>query len=127
MGLREVAEADLGNILEDLTGFGFAITVIDPAGLSINFVGLSNDISQLIDPDTGQAVSGRFASVALRISTLQASAFTELPKGVSDKTIKPWRVDFLDINGNVGTFKVVQSNPDRGLGILTCIVEAYTP
>ena len=125
MGLREIAEADLGVILEDgIYGFGYSITVTDPAGTVKPFRGFSNDISQIIDPDTGQAVSGRLASVALRISSLVAAGLS-LPVGISDAKSKPWLIAFDDINGNAFKFKVSQSNPDRTIGIVTCLLELY--
>ena len=127
MGAREIAEADLGFILEDsVFGFGFDITVTDPSGLSKPLTGFSNDISQVIDPDTGQAVSGRLASVALRISSLTAAGFA-LPVAVADAGAKPWLITFDDINGNSFIFKVQQSNPDRTLGVIACILETYKP
>jgi hypothetical protein len=128
MGLREIAEQDLGAIIEDdVHGFGWTISVTDPAGVNVpDLVGFSDDIAQLIDPDTGQAVSGRLASCALRISSLVAAGLG-LPQGVADAGIKPWLVAFLDINGNAYTFKVAQSNPDRALGIVTCVLETYVP
>ena len=130
MSLRDVAEQDLGVVLEgDAYGFRWPITVTNPAGLVIgddeDLYGFSDDISQVIDPDTGQLVSGRLASVALRIATIQ-TAFGELPRGVADTATKPWLVTFNDINGAEYTFKVQQSNPDRALGLLTCILEAYS-
>lgn len=121
MSLRALAESDLSFILEDgVCGFGWPIVLTDPDGLSQNLTGFSDDISQIIDPDTGQAVSGRLASVALRISSLNA-----LPVGISDSSLKPWLVTFDDINGNSFTFKVSQSNPDRALGVVTCLLELY--
>lgn len=126
MGLREIAESDLGAILEDsVYGFGYSITITDPAGTTPPpFTGYSNDISQIIDPDTGQAVSGRLASVALRISTLITAGLT-LPQGIADAGSKPWIIQFNDINGNAFKFKVSQSNPDRALGIVVCLLELY--
>lgn len=126
MGLREQAETDLGFILEsDETGFRWPITVTDPDGAnSFGLYGFSDDIAQIIDPDTGQAVSGRLASIALRISSLTAQGLT-LPVGISDASKKPWLVIFDDINGTPHTFKIQQSNPDRALGLITCILEAY--
>lgn len=125
MSLRELAEQDLGAILEDsTTGFGWSITVTDPAGTSVPLTGFSDDISQVIDPDTGQLISGRHASVALRISSLVLAGL-ELPRGISNTSMKPWVVTFDDINGNAHTFKVQQSNPDRALGLVTCILESY--
>lgn len=125
MSLRQLAEADLGVILEDgATGFGWPITITDPAGNTGTLTGFSDDIAQIIDPDTGQAVSGRLASVALRISSLALEGLT-LPKGIADAGSKPWVIEFDDINGNAYKFKVSQSNPDRALGLVTCLLELY--
>ena len=122
MSLREMAENDLSFILEDrVGGFGWAIILTSPAGVSTPASGFSNDISAVIDPDTGQIVSGRSASVALRMSSLPA-----LPVGISSTSSKPWLVTFNDIVGNAHTFKVIKSNPDRALGVVTCVLEAYT-
>jgi hypothetical protein len=88
--------------------------------------GFSDDISQLIDPDTGQAVSGRLASVALRISTINTKFPGQgLPINISNAALKPWIVEFDDINGNPHRFKVSESNPDRAIGMLICILELY--
>ena len=107
MSLRATAETDLSTILEDGTyGFGWPITITDPASTSVALTGFSDDISQIIDPDTGQAVSGRLASVALRISSITASSLVGLPVGIADDTSKPWVIVFNDINGNAFTFKV---------------------
>lgn len=125
MGLRELAEKDLGAILEDgVTGFGWPITVTDPDGKTGALTGFSDDIAQIIDPDTGQAVSGRLASVALRASSLAMEGLT-LPRGIADTGSKPWVIQFDDINGNACTFKVSQSNPDRALGLVVCLLELY--
>jgi len=125
MGLREQAEADLGLILEDKDrGFGYDIILTDPAGTVRPLTGFSDDIAQIIDPDTGIAVSGRLASVAIRTSTIIAAGLT-LPRGIADAGIKPWIVQFNDINGNPFTFKVSQSNPDRALGLITLMLELY--
>jgi hypothetical protein len=124
MSLREIAAADNRTIIEDTAGFGWPITVTDPDGLSVEMVGFSNDIAQVIDPQTGQAISGRLASVALSIATLEDEAFTK-PIGVADGTSKPWVIVFNDINGHEHTFKVTEANPDRALGCVTCTLETY--
>lgn len=126
MSLRTLAEKDMGAILEDGTyGFGYEITVTDPDGTTPPpFTGFSNDISQLIDPDTGQAVSGRLASAALRISSLTAAGLG-MPQNVSDATKKPWIIQFNDINGNAYKFKVADGNPDRAIGMVICLLESY--
>lgn len=124
MGLREIAEQDLALTLEDIDGFGYNIQVTDPAGLSKPLVGRSGDIGQAIDVDTGQLVSGRTASVSLRISSLTAAGLG-LPEAVADSTSKPWRITFDDINGVSFAFKVSQSAPDRTLGLVTCHLENW--
>ena len=124
-GLRELAQSDLGAILRDTDyGFGWPISVTDTDGLKKPLVGFSNDISQLIDPDTGQAVSGRLATVALHIGDL-TEAGLGLPQGIADAKQKPWIIEFNDIHGEAYSFKVAQSNPDRAIGVVTCILELY--
>lgn len=126
MNLRDTAEADLAGILEDdANGFGYPITLTSPDGLAAPLIGFSNDISLLIDPDTGLAISGRSASVALRISSIVAAGYTTLPEAIQVGTLKPWLATFDDINGNSFTFKVSEGNPDRALGIVTCRLEIY--
>lgn len=126
MGLRQTAETDLAAIIEDSDrGFGWPIVVVDPAGNSAALVGLSRDISQVIDPDTGQVISGRFATVTLRMSSISASGLVGFPRGIQDETAKPWTVTFNDINGVSYTFKVIQGDPDRTIGFVTCILEFY--
>ena len=125
MGLRELAEADNRIILNDNTfGFGYPVVLTDPTGVVIPLTGLSNDISQVIDPDTGVAVSGRLATAALNINDIIAAGLT-LPVGIADSKIKPWLITFADINGNVNTFKVSKSDPDRAIGMLICTLEFY--
>lgn len=125
MNLRDLAEADLGVILEDSeNGFGWSISLTDPNGTTAPLTGFSDDIAQVIDPETGQAVSGRLASVALRISSISLAGLG-LPRGIADSNLKPWLVSFDDVNGNPYTFKVMQSNPDRAIGLVTLILEAY--
>lgn len=126
MSLRTQAENDLAFIVEDVNGFGWTIQLTDPSGYTATgpLVGLSNDISQIIDPDTGQVVSGRSASVALRISTLVSKGYS-LPRNIADNNSKPWLVRFDDINGNPYTFKIRSTDPDRALGLIVCTLEAY--
>jgi hypothetical protein len=127
MSLRRTAKTDLNTILNDsTTGFGWPITVTSPKGIRKPLTGFSDDIAQLIDPDTGQAVSGRLISAALTIADIMAVFSTEgLPKGIEDKTSKPWIVEFDDLDGNSYKFKVAKSNPDRMLGLLTMMLEFY--
>ena len=126
MGLREQAALDCIAILNDEDGFAFPITVTDPGGLSATLNGFSNDIAETIDPETGMAVSGRVASVALHMRDLAAAGFG-IPQGITDESILPWVITFDDILGLSHTFKVQESNPDRAIGVVTCTLETYNP
>ena len=131
MGLRELAARDLARISGDRdTGFGWEIVLTDPAGYTSPepLIGLSQDIAQLIDPETGQPVSGRLASASIAMSAIVDGGYSSLPKGIADGAMKPWRVSFLDIAGDGPyEFKVVESNPDRTAGNLVLLLEAYNP
>lgn len=122
MSLRETATADLNKILA--ADFTRSITITDPADVTGVVPGFTNDIAQMIDPETGQLVSGRIATVAIAIREL-TQAGLGLPIGIEDATKKPWRVTFQDMDGNEYHFKVSASNPDRALGIVTCELEIY--
>jgi hypothetical protein len=78
----------------------------------------------VVDPDTRQVLSGRTASVSLVISSVVA-ALGGIPESIADSSSKPWLVAFDDINGNSFTFKVRESNPDRAVDLVVCILELY--
>lgn len=125
MGLRDQISTDIKNILEDtVMGFGWEITITDPDGVSGDLQGYSNDIAQAIDPDTGLAISGRTASVAVHFSSLTAVGLA-LPVAIANESLKPWIVEFKDIVGQSYTFKVSESNPDRAAGVVVCLLEVY--
>ena len=126
MNLREMAEQDLSITLEDdVNGFNWPITVEDPDGNTADLIGNSGDIGMTIDPNTGLAVSGRIAHVVLRISSIVAGGLSGLPRGQADKTKKPWKFTFNDLAATSYVFIVRQAMPDRTLGVITCVVEAY--
>lgn len=126
MNLRLQAEKDFGAILEDsAAGFGWPVVVTSPSGLSAPMKGLTNDISVAVDPDTGELISGRSATVTVRIAKLREAGFDENPRGISNHQSKPWTVLFKDINGVPIIFKVMRTNPDRTIGGLVMILESY--
>lgn len=124
MGLRAQAATDLATICADEDGFGWPVTVTDPDGTSADLVGLTSDVAQAIDPETGMVVSGRTASVALAISAL-TDAGLGIPYGVPDSDSRPWRVMFDDVNGTEHTWKVAETRPDRAVGGVVLLLEAY--
>jgi len=121
MGLREQAALDAQAILEDTSsGFGCPFTLTSPLGVAAQRVGFTQDIGQTIDPDTGQAVAGRRASVAVSLRSLP-----EMPVVTADSDRKPWIVRFLNILGVGTAWKVIEVLPDRALGVVVLLLEVY--
>lgn len=125
MGLRQQAAADLRAIVEDAaTGFGWPVTLTDPSGTVVQLTGLATDIGIVIDPQTGVAVRGRKASVALSMATLTEIG-VGLPYAVADSSLKPWTVTVADVGGTEFTYSVLESIPDRAAGLVVLMLEAY--
>lgn len=127
MGLREIANNDLQTILEkDSNGFRWPIKITSPSGKTTprKYYGFTNDISLVIDPDTGIAVTGNLITVACFTRSL-IKIFNEIPKNVPQQDNKPWVVEFEDINGIPGIFKVQDVNPDNALGMTVLTLEFY--
>lgn len=124
--LRVIAQADVRAILADSAfGAALSLTITNPSGNSGVLTGWSNDIGLLIDPDTGQAVSGRFATCAFTFLDLASISVPGIPSGIVDSTKKPWRVAFTNERGVSYTFKVVETQPDQTLGYIVCTLEIY--
>jgi len=123
VSLRQQAELDLEQTLEDPSDFGWPITVTNPAGASSTGInGRSSDIGFLIDPDTGQAVTGRRATVTIRTKRLIDQGLGT-PKNEPDVMVKPWLIEFDDIHGTgPHKFAVHRAFPDAALGVITCWV-----
>lgn len=107
-------------ILNDPNGFRQAITLTSPAGVAATYFGFATDIAELLDPETGQAVSGRRASVSLSLLEV-----LDLPAVVHESDRRPWLVSFVDARGETNTWKVGDVRPDRRSGNLVLIVEGY--
>lgn len=111
-------------LADTVGGFAHPITVRSPEGVSVELTGLSSDISEVIDPETGTAVSGRFVHVSVRIPDLTAAQLT-LPVNIPDDDRFPWIVEFADVQGREHKFKVRQSKPDA-IGMVNLVLEAYS-
>ena len=124
MGLRADAAQDLIDIHTDTDDFGWDITVVDPDGVTADLVGLSTDIGEDIDPDTGAFISNRVASVSIPIESL-TDAGMSIPRGIQDSSQRPWQIVFNSITGTQYTFKVTATRPDNALGSVVCMLEKY--
>ena len=120
MGLRERAKLDARAILEDTSGFAWPVTLTSPLGVVTALLGLTTDVAQTIDPDTGQAVAGQRASFAV-----SRAALPELPEGVAESNRKPWLATFADSEGVTATWKVSDVMPDAAAGVVVLILEKY--
>jgi len=127
MSLRSIAEGLLELALESTVLGARDVTLTAPDGTSQQLTGETNDIGAAIDPDTGQIVSGRTASVALRISSIYGAGFSELPRRISEKTTPPWRVDYVGDDGLTYNWAVQSTMPDRSAGVIVLMLEEYTP
>lgn len=122
--LRALAESDLVTTLE--SDFGVTVTVTDPNGQCAEVQGQSSDIGVSIDPDTGVPISGRRAHVTLRLASLVAAGFDDIPQHVTSADGHPWRIEFTDSAGVAHVFAIRHSWPDRSLGIVTLLLEYWS-
>ena len=123
MSLSQMAERDLQYIMEeDVSGPRWALSVTDPSGTNVDLYGISNDISEALDPETGQIVSARSVTASLCIKTLLAN-FAALPRGIHNTNERPWLIEFTDLNDRTQAFKVKEAMPDRRAGIIVCDLE----
>lgn len=120
MGLRAQATLDAAAILADTAGFAWPVTLTSPLGVVSSLLGLTTDVGQTIDPETGQAVAGQRASFAVARSALPA-----LPEAVAEDNRKPWVATFADSQGVSASWKVVEVLPDAALGVVVLILEKY--
>ncbi len=126
MNFLDIAQQDKSFTLKDSEfGFGTVITLTDPDLFSAEVTGRTNDISLAIDPNTGVAVSGRTATVAIDMQELTDKGFSSLPAAQSDKTKKPWIIEWIDQLGESHVFTVLEGNPDKALGIILCTLSFY--
>jgi len=124
VGIREIAESDLSVLIESQSDFGWPVSVTSPAGVTESVTALSNDISLVIDPETGMPVTGRNATATFRTSSLLALAFP-MPTGIEDTKGKPFLVTFNDIAGNSIIYKIKTARPDRTIGCVVCVLEFW--
>ena len=126
MNLRSQAAIDMKSILEDVDG-GFAqlIRVTSPELETITLSGIYREIDHAIDPQTGELVSSRTASVVLSSVSLAAAGMSAI-RNVPDESMRPWVIELTDASGTLRTYKVSDTPTDE-LGAVTCLLEAYKP
>jgi hypothetical protein len=124
VGLRQQANDALDFMVSDPEGFGWPIKITSPEGASADLIGLSSDVAETIDVETGVAVAGRSAHVALQVDDLTAAGL-KVPVGIAESPRRPWVVDFEDIAGRPYRFKVSEARHDRAVGLVLCFLESF--
>lgn len=105
-------------------GFGIDIALIDPSGVEYPLKSIVSVIHNLIDPDTGQPVSGYLATASINRLDLNAQSI-ELPEGVSSDFKRPWLVRYTNIDGVEVTNKMTRAAPDEANGNILCDLDFY--
>ena len=107
--MRELAESDLKETLEDAEGAGTPFTLIDFNESEYPLTGSFGDIGYLLDNDTGLPVQGRTITAAYRIKSLLEK--TPLPPE------RGWKLKTQGLDGVEYLLHVVNYEPDRSIGI----------
>lgn len=125
MSLLQLLQKDSQRIMNS-SKFGFStdIVLIDPNDVEYPLKSVLTVIHNLIDPDTGQPVSGYLATASINRLDLNALGIT-LPEGVSDELQRPWTVRETNIDGVVVTYKITRAAPDEANGNILCDLGSY--
>ena len=121
-GLRQQAFDDLNSIFSDESSAVWPVTITDPDGVTKSFDARVKDVHQQIDPGTGEVITGRQVSVVVSLLSLLDAGFLGI-RGIPDALLKPWVVEFEDIIGRSGRYKIVETFPDNILGLMVCHCE----
>lgn len=125
MSLLDRMRKDSQRIMNsDRCGFSTAITLTDPAGVGYPFKSIVSVIHNLVDPDTGQPVSGYLATASINILDLLALGL-EIPEGEMDQLSRPWTITETTIQNVVVTYKIASTAPDEANGNILCDLVSY--
>ena len=124
MSLRDIANTDLKEIMNDSETGGIDCTLTSPSGSTASFKVLFNDIYQSIDPGTGEIVTGRQSHISVLTDELITEGFDDI-RGISDTDSRPWLATITDALGRSSTHKVSESYPDATIGLTVLMLEFY--
>ena len=103
---------------------GQNVVLITPEGLKYPLNSIVSVIHNLIDPDTGQPVSGFLATASINRLDLNELDIA-LPEGEASEFERPWLVRETNIDGVEVTYKITRSAPDESNGNILCDLGAY--
>lgn len=122
MSLFDDAAIELQEIINDDIGATVACTITSPDGVFYAFNCRMSDISQTLDVNTRERISGRRIEISVSMIDLAEAGF-ESSRGIEKKTEKPWKVEFSNVISKEETYKVVETSPDSSLGIVVIHLE----
>jgi hypothetical protein len=109
MNVRELAEADLADILENENASASPVVLIDPSGNEYPLLGDVGDASLLTESASGEAFRSRTITAACRISALLAQTALVPARG--------WQARITGLDGIVINLYVQGVSPDWTLGL----------
>lgn len=124
MNLTQTMRKDFNKIMGSKSGIAESIQIIDPNGESHDIQAVVSVIHNLIDPDTGQPVSGFLATASISRLHLMARNLS-IPAGEFDQNKRPWVLVYNDIDGNSTKYIVVRSAPDEAQGNVLLDLGSY--
>jgi hypothetical protein len=105
--IRALALQDLTQLLQ--TELGQTMNITNMSGLTVQFIGLTNDTFQEVETNTQRAM-GRITQVVLKQSDCIA-AFGQIP-------VHGYKVEFVDLPGQTFTVKSYRKDNTLGVAIL---------
>ena len=116
MSLLDRVQKDSQRILNsEKFGFSTPLVLTDPSETAHDLKGIVSVIHNLIDPDTGQPVSGFLATVSLNALDLRDKGI-DMPEGEMDSNSKPWKVQTTVVGGVQISTKVTRVAQDETNG-----------
>lgn len=126
MSLLQRMQKDAQRIMNsEKFGFSTSVTLVEPDGTEHPLKSIISVIHNLVDPDTGQPVSGYLATASINRLDLNVLGIM-LPEGVSNELARPWTLRETNIDNVVVTYKITRAAPDEANGNILCDLGSYT-
>ena len=125
MSLLQRIQKDSQRIMNS-TRFGVSIDIVllDPAQVEYPLKSIVTVIHNLVDPDTGQPVSGYLATASINRLDLNELGIA-LPEGISNELARPWTIRYTNIDNVEITNKITRAAPDEANGNILCDLGSY--
>ncbi len=125
MGLRDRAKSDIENITSNSsTGFGIEMTFTSPDNKTATITGIHSKHHLGIDTD-GNAVNSEKAHVSFSEKFL-IDALYPVRNAAGEVDLVNHRVSVKDSTGIVKEYVMQSIFPNETVGLITCIIQAYT-